>query len=101
EVPMPMADINDLSTDELIALRRQVESALAERRREIERELSVLSGSLERRIAGQTAHPSKGSKVAPKYRGPNGELWSGRGATPRWLVPLLDQGKKIDDFRID
>ena len=36
--------------------------------------------------------------VAAKYRGPNGEAWSGRGLTPRWLTALLAQGKKKEDF---
>jgi DNA-binding protein H-NS len=27
----------------------------------------------------------RGKKVAPKYRGPPGETWAGRGAKPRWL----------------
>ena len=38
--------------------------------------------------------------VAAKYQGPNGESWSGRGLTPRWLTALLAQGKTKDDFAI-
>ena len=38
--------------------------------------------------------------VAAKYRGPNGETWSGRGLTPRWLAALLAQGKTKEDFAI-
>ena len=38
--------------------------------------------------------------VAPKYRGPNGEGWSGRGLTPRWLVTLIAQGREKSDFAI-
>ena len=38
--------------------------------------------------------------VAAKFRGPNGETWSGRGLTPRWLAELLDQGRQKDDFAI-
>lgn len=38
--------------------------------------------------------------VAAKYRGPNGETWSGRGLTPRWLSALLAQGKTKQDFAI-
>ena len=33
--------------------------------------------------------------VAPKYRGPNGETWSGRGRPPAWL------GTSRDKFKID
>ena len=41
-----------------------------------------------------------GAVVAAKYRGPNGEAWSGRGLTPRWLASLLAQGKTKEDFAI-
>lgn len=38
--------------------------------------------------------------VAAKYRGPNGETWSGRGLTPRWLVALVAQGRTKEEFAI-
>lgn len=38
--------------------------------------------------------------VAAKYRGPNGETWSGRGLTPRWLSSLVAQGQSKDSFAI-
>jgi len=41
-----------------------------------------------------------GAVVAAKYRGPNGETWSGRGLTPRWLATLVAQGQSKDDFAI-
>jgi DNA-binding protein H-NS len=41
-----------------------------------------------------------GATVAPKYRGPAGETWSGRGLTPRWLASLLAQGKTKEEFAI-
>jgi DNA-binding protein H-NS len=41
-----------------------------------------------------------GVAVAAKYRGPNGESWSGRGLTPRWLASLLAEGKTKEDFAI-
>jgi DNA-binding protein H-NS len=43
----------------------------------------------------------KGRKVSPKYRGPSGETWAGRGVRPRWLVAAIKGGKKIDHFLID
>ena len=43
----------------------------------------------------------KGRMVPPKYRGPSGETWAGRGAKPRWLVAAIKGGKKLDDFLID
>lgn len=38
--------------------------------------------------------------AAAKYRGPNGETWSGRGLTPRWLVALVAQGRTKEEFAI-
>jgi DNA-binding protein H-NS len=36
----------------------------------------------------------------PKYRGPNGELWSGKGPAPKWMKPYLAKGKTKADFLI-
>ena len=38
--------------------------------------------------------------VAPKYRGPHGETWTGRGLTPKWLSTLIAQGQAKDSFLI-
>ena len=39
-------------------------------------------------------------KVAPKYRSPDGETWTGRGKTPRWLSALLARGRHKQEFLI-
>ena len=38
----------------------------------------------------------RGIKVPPKYRGPSGETWAGRGARPVWLVAAIRGGKKLE-----
>jgi len=40
------------------------------------------------------------ASVPPKYRGPNGETWSGRGLTPRWLAALVQEGQAKEAFLI-
>jgi DNA-binding protein H-NS len=45
-----------------------------------------------------TRHPR--GKQPAKYRGPNGEEWSGRGPSPRWMKPLLVKGKTKEEFLI-
>lgn len=52
--------------------------------------------------ATKVAKPSKraGVAVAPKYRGPNGETWSGRGLMPKWLSSLVAQGQSKESFAI-
>lgn len=42
--------------------------------------------------------PSAGIPV--KYRGPNGEEWSGRGRQPKWLTVMEAQGKTREDYRV-
>ena len=46
------------------------------------------------------AAKNAGKLVAAKFQGPNGETWSGRGLTPRWLATLLEQGRTKDEFAI-
>ena len=53
-----------------------------------------------RKLAGKAASKAAGSTVAAKYHGPNGETWTGRGLTPRWLKSLLEQGRTKEDFAI-
>ena len=41
-----------------------------------------------------------GTTVAAKYRGPEGQTWSGRGLSPRWMKALIDQGRSKEEFVI-
>ncbi|MFN4359203.1 MAG: H-NS family nucleoid-associated regulatory protein [Hylemonella sp.] len=43
---------------------------------------------------------TKGAKLAPKYRGPKGETWSGRGSMPRWMAELVAAGKSRESFAV-
>ena len=47
-----------------------------------------------------TKRKTSGAVVAAKFKGPNGEAWSGRGLTPRWLVTLIAQGQSKESFAI-
>lgn len=39
------------------------------------------------------------NKAAAKYRGPNGETWSGgRGRKPKWVTEALAAGKRLEDL---
>jgi DNA-binding protein H-NS len=46
--------------------------------------------------------PRKGSgeTLPVKYRGPNGEEWSGRGRLPKWLQAMEAEGKNRESFRV-
>jgi DNA-binding protein H-NS len=90
----------------LLDLRDQVDEAMSGYRSTLERQLAALGGSVAAfggKVArGMRGSAMKGRKVAAKYKGPDGELWAGRGATPRWLVAAMKEtGKKREDFLID
>ena len=101
---MPKVSLSRMSVETLIDLRKRVDEALHQHRAEIEKQLermeaiAVVGGG--RRVRGGGG-VLKGRKVAPKYRGPLGETWAGRGARPRWLVAAIKGGKELDDFLID
>ena len=41
-----------------------------------------------------------GNKVAAKYRGADGQTWSGRGLMPRWLKALVTDGHSREEFLV-
>src|SRR5215217_90750 len=91
-----------LSVDELLELREEIGATLTQKSRELQGQLQRLGVSGEARgRRGGPSHPRKGIKVAPKYRGPDGENWAGRGATPKWLAAFMKQGRKRDEFLIE
>jgi DNA-binding protein H-NS len=52
----------------------------------------------------KAASPAKGKKPAAaspaKYRGPEGQQWTGKGTAPKWLNDLVAAGKTREDFLI-
>ena len=99
-----MANLNlsGMTVETLMDLRKRVDEMLLEHRAEIEKQLeriAVIGGS--RRVVRGGGSALKGRKVPPKYRGPSGETWAGRGARPRWLVAAIKRGRKLEDFLID
>jgi len=106
---MAVANLKNMAVDELLTLRSDVERALAERTRDLERQIALLGGGEGRSTGKRRGRPPgaagrvsamKGVKVPPKYRGPGGETWAGRGATPRWLAALLKEGLSIEEYAI-
>jgi DNA-binding protein H-NS len=107
--------LTNMALSELVQLRDDVQSALNSKigieRQGLQAKLAEIA-KLQNRSKLESAgdgrvvrngrrHPAKGKKVAPKYRGPNGETWAGRGLTPRWLADLEAKGKKRDTFLIN
>ncbi|OYW53635.1 MAG: hypothetical protein B7Y80_15145 [Hyphomicrobium sp. 32-62-53] len=113
------SDIDNLSYDELIALKAKIEKALeAKKSAHVGQVRAQIHAQLEKaglsvaEVLGHAAPsfapaslkrgPSKGSKVAAKFRNPKKpeQTWSGRGLKPRWLQEALDRGQKLETFRI-
>ena len=95
------SSLDTLSNQALCKLRDEIAEELKGRAESLQREIDHLVGPTS---AANTEHrrgPRKGHKVAPKYEGPNGEKWSGRGLKPRWLTIALSEGRRLEDFLID
>lgn len=66
----------------------------------VAREVKPKRGRKPKTIVAVTPVPAPKVRKSPpvKFRGPNGEAWSGRGSTPLWVRALEAQGKSRNDF---
>src|SRR5215510_3552472 len=102
EITMPKINLSGMTVEALMDLRERVEETLHRRQAELQQQLARMETiAVIRRVVRVAGSALKGRKVPPKYRGPSGETWAGRGAKPRWLVVAIKRGKKLDDFLID
>ena len=90
---MPQPNLSAMSVDALLKLRDDINKMLDRKANELRSQLSMFGHA--------PRGPLKGKKVPPKYRGPSGETWAGRGARPRWLVEAVKKGKKVENFLIE
>lgn len=104
---MKRPNLKAMSFDELIELRDSADRIIQQRatleRRTLEEKLARLSGFVGRMLPGGGRGASlKGRKVEPKFRNPNNEAetWAGRGARPRWLQALIQEGGKLENYAI-
>jgi len=89
-----------MSVGNLLQFRGQIDQHLAQRRKNLEKQLSELSSYITASDGAGKLNPTKGIKVKPKYRSPKGETWAGRGMHPRWLAALMKQGHKLEEYVI-
>ena len=78
------AKIREKAEGEKRALREEVERRAADLGITI-RDLFGEPVQPARRGRGRAARKGEGEGPPPKYKGPHGELWSGRGRMPKWL----------------
>lgn len=95
-----LADIEKLQTELQDKRKTARQLAISEAQRIIT-QMGIRPEELKFPREGEEA-PRARRPVAPKYRGPNGETWTGRGRPPRWIVEATkDTGRTYDDFLIN
>ena len=123
----PAVDLDRMTVQQLTTLiaaaeakrRDKLDDARAALRAEIEQRtaelgiaLSDLFSTPERQVPAEQAAGKNGrrarkprddtrAKRAAKYRGPNGEEWSGRGRMLNWLAALEAEGQGREEFLIE
>jgi DNA-binding protein H-NS len=95
------SSLDTLSNEALCKLRDEIAEELKSRAESLQREIDQLVGPTSPANIEHRGGPGKGHKVAPKYKGPHGEKWSGRGRNPRWLTLAMSEGKQLEDFLIN
>jgi DNA-binding protein H-NS len=95
------SSLDSLSNQALCKLRDEIAEELKNRAESLQRTIDRLVGPTPSANIEHRGGLRKGHKVAPKYRGPHGEKWSGRGLKPRWLTIAMSEGKQLEDFLID
>lgn len=110
-------DLDSMTVAELTALRDAAEAKRQEKLEDaknavLERarsDLAALGLSFESVMPGFAASTPKperrtrkdaGEPLAVKYRGPNGETWSGRGRLPKWLHAIEAEGKSRNEYTV-
>jgi DNA-binding protein H-NS len=102
---MARQNLASMSVEALLKLRDDIGAVLSRKADELKQQLSRLGdndGSVSSgRAGGFGRRTLKGRKVPPKYRDNAGNVWSGRGAQPRWMTAAIKAGAKREDFLID
>jgi DNA-binding protein H-NS len=98
---MAKVNLSVMNVEALMDLRVRVDEMLVEHRAKLIEQLESIAVVGGPRVVRGRRGALRGRKVPPKYRGPSGETWAGRGARPRWLAAAIKDGRKLDDFLID
>lgn len=96
--PQQLIEVSEAVRTSRLAKEEEVKKALLSEFREKALQLGISFDALlptQRRTRADAGVP-----LEPKYRGPNGETWSGRGRVPNWLTSLEAVGHTREEFRI-
>lgn len=99
-----------------LELKEQAEKLMAQAEQLREQEIADAIADIKEkmRLYGLTAQdiglarsgPGRAARAKPaaspvKYRGPNGETWSGgRGRKPQWVTQALKDGRSLEEFAV-
>lgn len=105
---MPKINLEKMSREELVSLRKSVDQALKASEREAKKNALAAAQkaaaahgfTLDEILAGKKG--GSGPKSAPKYANPKdpGQTWTGRGRQPNWVKDALSSGKSLDELAI-
>jgi DNA-binding protein H-NS len=101
---LSLTDLNELQARVSKAIQTKKDNAKVETLQKL-KALAVSEGySLDELLGkgqgGRRQRSDKGVKLRPKYMGPNGETYTGRGPTPKWLRTLERKGEKREKFLV-
>ncbi len=95
-----MHELQALSRDIDVELRRRGD----EERKRVLAQMKELAASVDMTLEEVIAYSSsKKTKGEPKYQNPADprQTWTGRGKRPSWIKAALEQGKSLDELRIE
>ena len=99
-------DLSRLSLDDLKALKKDVEKAIAEfqkrKRNEAMKEIQAVAKKHGLSVDDIMGGKGKKAKAPAKYANPGNpsETWSGRGRQPAWFKAAISAGKKPQSLEI-
>jgi DNA-binding protein H-NS len=101
---LSLTDLNELQARINKAIQAKKDDAKVETLQKL-KALAVAEGfSLDELVGkgpgGRRQRSDKGVKLRPKYQGTNGETYTGRGPTPKWLRTLERKGEKREKFLV-
>lgn len=99
-------ELDDLSKEELLKLKSDVEKALKsiDTRRKAEAKKAIESAAKEYGFSLDEllGEPGKKTKGMARYFNPADpeQTWTGRGRKPNWVIAALESGKTMEDLQL-
>ena len=94
---------NELS--EIAKLRKDLQAREDGVRADVIRTIQEMVDSMhikahEIRFEGEGKKRTRAAKAPVKYRGPEGQTWTGNGRKPEWVQKVIAEGGNLEDYRV-